>query len=294
MGKKTVSVLHPGEMGAAVGACLAAGGHRVLWVSASRSAATRERAQAGGFHGVSRLGEALAHSDIVLSVCPPHAAARLACEVAAGGFAGLYLDANAIAPQTAREVGEQVEAGGARFVDGGIVGPPPVQAGTSRLFLSGRDAPEIAALFAGGKLEPIVLEGAAGAASALKACYAAWTKGSIALLAAIRALAEHEGVTPALLEEWQRSQPGLARRSEGISTNAYKAWRWIGEMEEIAASFAAAGLPPGFHLAAADLYARLEAFKGSGAPPALDEVLAALRDNKTAGAAGSTPPSSME
>jgi hypothetical protein len=223
------------------------------------------------------LERALGVADIVLSVCPPHGALALAREVAGHGFSGVYIDANAISPATVRNIGRVVEAAEATFVDGGIIGPPPIQGVSSRIYLSGGRARDIAAVFAGSNLEAIPLEGAAGAASALKACYAAWTKGATALLAAIRALATHEGVEAALLEEWKRSQPELPKRSEVVTAQARKAWRWIGEMEEIAASFEAAGLPGGFHLAAADLYRRLEGFKGGTTPPALAEVTAAFR-----------------
>src|SRR5207253_2747791 len=168
-------------------------------------------------------------------------------------------------------------AAGASFVDGGIVGQPPTKGATSRLYLCGGKAADVAALFAGTGMQAILLEGPPGAASALKACYAAWTKGATALLAGIRALAAHEGVDAALLEEWKRSQPDLPKRSEYVATTARKAWRWVGEMEEIAASFEAAGLPGGFHLAAADLYRRLEGFKDGTTAPALAEVTAAFR-----------------
>jgi Domain of unknown function (DUF1932) len=115
-----------------------------------------------------------------------------------------------------------------------------------------------------------------GAASALKVCYAAWNKGATALLASIRALARQEGVDAALLAEWKISLPDIPKRSEAVSRNARKAWRWIAEMEEIAASFDAAGLPAGFHLAAAEVYRRLESFKDAAEPPAMAEVAAAL------------------
>jgi len=271
----TVALLHPGEMGVAVGACLAERGLRIVWVSAGRSAATRRRAEAAGFEDLGSLERALAAADVVLSVCPPHGALELAREVFRAGFRGAYVDANAIAPESARDVGRAVEAAGAAFVDGGIIGPPP---GTStRLYLSGARAAEIAAMFAGSRLPATVLDGAAGAASALKACYAAWTKGATALLAAIRTLARHEGVEETLLAEWKLSQPELPRRSEAIVANARKAWRWIGEMEEIAASFEAAGLPGGFHLAAAEVYRRLEDFKDVAAPPSLAAIAQALQ-----------------
>jgi len=275
--KKTIALLHPGEMGAAIGACLAKRGLRVVWASAGRGAATRSRAKTAGLEDLASLERALAAAEIVVSVCPPHGALALAREVAGLRFGGIYVDANAISPETARNVGRVVEKSGASFVDGGIIGPPPVEGGRSRMYLSGGPAKDVAALFAGSNMEAIPLEGPAGAASALKACYAGWTKGATALLAAIRTLAEVEGVEAALLAEWKLSQPDLQKRSEAVTAQARKAWRWIGEMEEIAASFEAAGLPGGFHLAAADLYRRLEGFKDGAAPPTLAEVIEALR-----------------
>ncbi len=277
MPNKTVAILHPGEMGAAIGACLFSRGLRVVWASAGRGARTRSRASASGIEDLGPLERALGVADAVISVCPPHGALALARQVAAAGFRGIYVDANAISPATARAVGNAVEAAGASFVDGGIIGPPPAQSGRSRIYLSGAKAGEIVALFAGTPMEAIALEAPAGAASALKACYAAWTKGATALLAAIRALAGHEGVEAALLAEWKLSQPELEKRSEAVTVQARKAWRWIGEMEEIAASFEAAGLPGGFHLAAAEIYRGLEAFKGRAKPPALSEIIEALR-----------------
>ena len=274
---KTVALLHPGEMGAAIGACLCGRGLRVVWASAGRSTATRSRANAAGLEDLGALQRALGVADIVLSVCPPHGALELAREVAGHGFRGVYVDANAVSPATVRNIGRVVEAAEATFVDGGIIGPPPVPGVSSRIYLSGGRARDVAALFAGSNLEATPLDSAAGAASALKACYAAWTKGATALLAAIRALATHEGVEAALLEEWKHSQPELPKRSEVVTAQARKAWRWIGEMEEIAASFEAAGLPAGFHLAAADLYRRLEGFKDGTTAPALAEVTAAFR-----------------
>ena len=277
MTKNTIAVLHPGEMGAAIGACLARRGSRVVWASAGRSAATRSRAKAADLEDVGSLERALDAAEVVVSVCPPHGALALAREVAGLRFRGVYVDANAISPETARGVGRAVERSGASFVDGGIIGPPPVEGGRTRMYLAGASAKDVAALFAGSNMEAIPLDGPAGAASALKACYAGWTKGATALLAAIRTLAKVEGVEAALLAEWKLSQPELRKRSEAIAAQARKAWRWIGEMEEIAASFEAAGLPGGFHLAAADLYRRLEGFKDRAAPSTLADVIEALR-----------------
>ena len=251
MTETTIGLLHPGEMGAAVGKCLAGAGHRVLWVPEGRGAATRERAEAAGLTGVP-FADIVTRSDVIVSVCPPAAALDTARLVS--GFGGIYLDANAIAPATAGEVAAVVTDGGADYVDGGIVGPPPAAPGNTRLYLSGPRAAKVQALFGGTNVDARVVP-PPGAASAVKMAYASWTKGSAALLLAARALARAEGVEPALLEEWGMSQPGLEKRWDGADrAAAAKGWRWVGEMEEIAAAMAAAGLPEGFHQAAAEIY----------------------------------------
>jgi 3-hydroxyisobutyrate dehydrogenase-like beta-hydroxyacid dehydrogenase len=273
----TIGVLHPGEMGSAMGAAARAGGARVLWASEGRGSTSRERAGAAGLEDAGTLAELVGRSDVIFSVCPPHAAIDVAGPVGALGFSGIYVDANAVSPATAREIGTIVEKGGAAFVDGGIVGPPPRARGTTRLYLSGPGASRVAALFAVGPLEAIALEGGPGAASALKMAYAAWTKGTSALLMAVRALAIAEGVDEALRREWERSQPELPARSEAaVKANTGKAWRFVGEMEEIAATFAGAGLPDGFHQAAAEIYRRLAGYKDAATPPAVAAVAAAL------------------
>jgi len=282
MTRPIVCILHPGEMGAAVGRCAREGGARVVWAAAGRSPASGARAAAAGLEDAGTLDTAVRRASCVITVCPPHAARDLAHSVAATGFSGLYVDANAIAPETTRRVGEIVTAGGASFVDGGLIGPPPVEPGRTRLYLSGARAEEVVALFAGTALSAIAIDGGIGAASALKMCFAAWNKGSQLLLAAVRALAEREGVHAALAAEWKLSQPEAARRLESAVANARKGWRWVGEMEEIAATFRAAGLPEGFAAGGAEICRRLEAFKE--APTAtIDQVAAALLDTGPAG-----------
>jgi 3-hydroxyisobutyrate dehydrogenase-like beta-hydroxyacid dehydrogenase len=244
-----VGILHPGAMGAAVGGLLDEG----WWAPEGRSAETAARAREAGLREAS-LPELLQHCAVVLSICPPHAALDVAR--AAAGFRGLYCDANAVSPATALEVARIVEAGGATFVDGGIVGGPPREAGT-RLYLSGRDAPTVAELFAGTLLEAVVLGEEPGTASALKMCYAGWSKASAALLLAIAAAAERLGVADALRAEWEHSIPELpeelarARRAADA-----KGWRWIGEMREIAATLRSVDEPDGFHEAAAQVFER--------------------------------------
>jgi hypothetical protein len=234
---------------------------------------------------MTRLEDALDASDIVLSICPPHGAVDVAANVAKTGFRGIYVDANAIAPTTTRKVGRLVEAAGATFVDGAIIGPPPTSERRTRLYLAGPSREEVAALFHSTHLQAIAIEDAVGAASALKMCYAAWSKGTTALLVGIRALAQSEGVDAHLLQEWSLSQPGPLRQSDMVPATARKAWRWVAEMEEIAASFEAAQLPGGFHHAAADVYRRLLDFKGQTATPALPAVVAKVRQNATIGSA---------
>jgi 3-hydroxyisobutyrate dehydrogenase-like beta-hydroxyacid dehydrogenase len=275
----TIALLHPGEMGAAVGACLVSRGTRVVWASENRSPATRERAAGVGLEDLGSLDNALAASDAVLSICVPSGARDLAQQVASRNFHGIYIDANAISPTHSREIGCLVEKTGTRFVDGGIIGLPPTPNRITRLYLCGPDAPVIAALFTGSQTEAVVIDRPIGAASALKVCYAAWSKGETALLGIIRALARYEGVDETLLREWAFSMPGIAEQSEHIAQRARKAWRWAGEMEEIAASFDAANVPSGF-LANAEIYRRLAGFKDAPQLPSLEEVSARLRQNK--------------
>jgi 3-hydroxyisobutyrate dehydrogenase-like beta-hydroxyacid dehydrogenase len=274
---RTIGLLHPGEMGSGVGAAARAGGARVVWSSEGRGVATRERAEADGLEDVGSVQALVGSSEVILSVCPPAAAIDVAGQVAGLGFRGVYVDGNAISPETARKVGEVVGGAGATFVDGGIIGPPPRKSGACRLYLSGDGAGEVAALFRGSLLEAIALDGPIGAASALKMAYASWTKGSQALLLAVRALAMREGVDEALLAEWAKSRPELPRQSEdAVRSNVRKAWRFVGEMEEIAATFAADGLPDGFHQAAAEVYRRLAGWKDTPTPPSVAEVGKAL------------------
>jgi 3-hydroxyisobutyrate dehydrogenase-like beta-hydroxyacid dehydrogenase len=254
MAERAIGLLHPGEMGAAIGAALRANGCRVAWASAGRSAESRRRAEEAGLEDVGSVEELARRSEVILSVCPPHAAGEVARSV--GGFGGLYVDANAIAPSTARELADAVPD--ADLVDGGIVGPPPRRAGTTRLYLSGPSAWTVANLFAGSAVDARVISAEIGAASALKVSYAAWSKGTAAMLLAIRELARAEGVEEPLLQEWCLSIPGLEEQWKSAERSAQaKGWRWIGEMEEIAAAFAADGLPDGFHLAAAEVYRSL-------------------------------------
>jgi 3-hydroxyisobutyrate dehydrogenase-like beta-hydroxyacid dehydrogenase len=273
--KTLIGVLHPGEMGAAAGACLTRRGLPVLWASAGRGPETAERAAAAGMRDVGTAGEMSVQAGVILSICPPHAALEVARSVA--GFCGIYVDANAVSPETAREIGRVVQAHGAAYVDGGIIGAPPRSAGDSRLYLAGQRAGEVGELFAGTALDARVMGDEPGAASAVKMAYAAWTKGTAALILAIRALARAEGVEETLLAEWEQSQPTLTARSHTAARSAAgKGWRWVAEMQEIAATMAAAGLPAGFHQAAAAVYTRVP--HATAPVPAGETTLSAVVD----------------
>ena len=218
-------------------------------------------------------------ADIVFSVCPPHAALDVAQSVAEQNFTGIYVDANAISRSTAEQIGQIVSKAGASFVDGGIIGAPVKRAGTTRLYLSGERAPEVAELFPQSMLDARTIGTVPGAASALKVAYAAWTKCTDMLVLAICALAAREGVSDALMKEWAISQPDLERKSVRAAAVATpKAWRYVGEMREIAETFEAAGLPTGFHNAAAEICERLAPFKDRTDPaPTIAEVVDTLR-----------------
>jgi 3-hydroxyisobutyrate dehydrogenase-like beta-hydroxyacid dehydrogenase len=277
-----MGLLHPGEMGAAVGRCLTGAGYEVLWASEGRGPQTAARARAAGLTDAGTPAEVAERADIIFSICPPHAALDVAWAVQ--GFSGLFVDANAISPATAREVALMVEEGGATYVDGGIIGlppppsPPPAAGSSTRLYLSGAEAQTVRGLFDGTSLDSRVLGSAALAASSIKMAYAAWTKGTAALLLAVRGLARAEGVEDALLAEWAMSQPSLQDRSRGAADSAaVKGWRWVAEMEEIAASMAADGLPDGFHQAAAEIFRRSpRAEPGAANDKLVDQVLAAI------------------
>ena len=272
---RRIGLLHPGDMGASVGAAARSNQHTVLWASAGRTAGTGARARRADLEDAGTVAELVKASEIVLSVCPPHAAEEVASEVARLGFAGVYVECNAISPDRTRAIQRIVEKAGAHYVDGGIIGGPAwTREAKTRLYLSGPRAGEVAACFAGSPLETPAISERIGAASALKMGYAAYTKGTTALLTAILGLVEKEGVRAELARQWGDAFTEQAVRR--VCANTAKAWRFVGEMHEIAATFRGAGLPGGFHQAAAEVYERLAAFKDHAELPAIESVLEAL------------------
>jgi 3-hydroxyisobutyrate dehydrogenase-like beta-hydroxyacid dehydrogenase len=258
-------------MGAALATELRAVGHDVLWASEGRGPDTARRAADAGLRDAGSVAGVARQADVVLSVCPPHAAREVAAQVA--GHAPLFVDANAVSPASAREIAATVAGAGGHAVDGGIVGPPPGGDASCSLLLSGADADRVAVLFEGTRVRARVVGAEIGAASAAKMAYAAWTKGRAALLLSVRALARAEHVEDALLAEWAITHPELPDATERAARGAAgKSWRWVGEMEEIAATFRDAGLPGGFHDAAASVYERLAAAPGTDLEAVLDAL----------------------
>lgn len=250
----TVTLLHPGAMGAAVGRELVQRGVRVLWVPAGRSGATAERAAAAGLTARGTIAAAVGESAVVLSICPPAAAEALAHAVAATGFTGVFVDANAIAPERAARIATVLA--GAVVVDGGIIGPPPQRAGTTRLYLAGAGAREVAALLDGTAVEVVVLDGPVGAASALKLAYASYQKTSRILAALAHGLAGAHGVAGELEREAELLRSRPLADTDAFAAAAAKAWRWAPELREAAQAQRAAGLPDGLARGAADALER--------------------------------------
>jgi 3-hydroxyisobutyrate dehydrogenase-like beta-hydroxyacid dehydrogenase len=275
---KKIGIISPGAMGISVAATMQRSGFEVYWASAGRSGHSVARAQEHNLLDAQTLPNLCTTCQALVSVCPPHTAVTVAEDVLAAGFTGVYLDANAIAPHKATHIAEMMTAVGNVFVDGGIIGGPAWEPQRTWLYLSGEEAELAASLFAAGPLETAVIGDRIGQASALKMCFAAYSKGTTALLSLILAGAEALGVRADLEEQWSRGGSDFAAQTQQrVRRVTAKAWRFEGEMHEIAATFGSVGLPAGFHEAAAIIYQRLAQFKDTEATPALLEVLAALR-----------------
>ena len=272
-----IGVLHPGEMGISLAASAIRSGHNVYWASDGRSKQTASRAAQYALLDAHSIEKLCHTSQVALSICPPHAAEQVADQVISSRFRGLYIDANAISPQRAKQMAERMTEAGVSFVDGCVIGGPAWNSGETWLYLSGEKADKAAELFSGGPIETGVVGPQPGKASALKICYASYTKGTIALLGAVLATAESLGVREELENQWsQEDIQSVSRAHNRIRQVTRKAWRFSSEMQDISATYSAAGLPGEFHLAAAEIYQRLEGFKNTPNLPEMEEVLNAL------------------
>ncbi len=263
-------------MGSSVALTLKNSGHEVLWASEGRSARTRERAEEIGLVDCGSVDEMASRCTAIVSVCPPEFASFVADHVWGAGFKGLYIDANAAAPHSKELSARRMDAAGARFVDGGIIGLPARERGKTWLYLSGSGAAEAATYFTAGPMEVDVMGGEVGQASALKMCFAAWNKGSAALLAATFAAAQQMDVLENLKNAWGRMGMDFGKGERDIARSAPKAWRYVGEMREIASTFEFAGMPGEFHRGAEEIYSRMRGLKDREGMTAGD-VLGVLR-----------------
>lgn len=253
----TIAIQSAGEMGGGVGMTLNKHGHDVITCLAGRGAETRARAARAGFREVADLETLVSEADLVLSIVPPEAAVATAEEIAAAmrrsGHKPAYVDCNAVSPMTARRVGEILEAEGAIFIDGGIIGGPPGQGAGPRLYVSGLHANLMTAL-AGKGIDIIPCGSESGRASTIKMCFASLTKGTNALFTAVMLASESLGVFDDVCEAIANGQPQLWERIRStIPRLPCDSGRWVAEMEEIARTYAAAGVTPRFHEGAADI-----------------------------------------
>jgi len=272
-----IGILHPGQMGISIAASSVNSGYEVFWTSEGRSQETRERAESQGLTELKTLDALCQTCTIIFSVCPPHAAEELAGKVIASEFKRSYVDANAISPQKAKKIGLMMAENGVEFIDGGIIGGPAWEPERTWMYLSGVGAGRAAACFSKGPLKTAVIDDEIGKASAVKMCFAAYTKGSSALLCAILASAEGLGVRDVLETQWSRAGSDFADIAQTrVRRVTAKAWRFAGEMDEIAETFESVGINNGFHQAAGDIYRRMAHFKGLDEYPPLLDVLGAL------------------
>ncbi len=260
MSFRTIAILSSGEMGGNVGGALAGEGYDIVTSLDGRSKATRERAIRLGFRDAGSLDDAVAAADIVFSILPPGRALDQAKAVAAAmgrrGHTPPFIDCNAVSPETAHEIGTIIGAAGAEFIDAGIVGSPPGKnpSQPTRFFVSGPGAAKMAE-FDGKGIDVRQCGPDLGRASAIKMCYAGITKGTSALHAALLMAAEKLGVADEVNEELAYSTGPLYKRMENLTPGLPAvAERYIGEMEEIARTLGAIGLPTGFHDGSAELY----------------------------------------
>lgn len=277
-----IGVLHPGEMGVTVANSLVQAGHHVHWAAQGRGARTRARADSIGLIEAPTVASMVERCQLMVAVCPPQFAEALAVQISLLGFAGTYVEANALSPQRVRRIGRQCHEAGMTFVDGSLIGPPAWQAGTTTLHLSGAHAGVVADCFVGGNLATSITGPEIGQASALKMCDSAFNKGMLAVLYRTLATAEVLGVRGQLHEVWNDNPGGVGHISTEngrICKSALKGWRFIPEMDEVAETMEAVGQPGNLFRNLRDVYSALAEFASSSSTPTEEEVLAALLSN---------------
>jgi 3-hydroxyisobutyrate dehydrogenase-like beta-hydroxyacid dehydrogenase len=286
---RTIGIVSPGAMGSAVADALGRGGARVVATVAARSERTSRLATRARVELLPDLVSVTSEAEVVFSIVPPEAAEGVAADVSRAATAAsarpLLVDLNAIAPATSRRIEETVAAAGCDYVDGSISGPPPWRAGTTRIYLSGERAREVAELPLDG-VERIVVGTEIGMASAVKMSTASVYKGTSALLAHALLAAQANGVLEHVLADLHVGSPELvANVARRVASATTKSGRYVGEMREIARTQSAAGLTPALFDAMAEVFEAMStSVLGQSAPEdipqemSLDEVLRELRE----------------
>ena len=282
MGLETIAILSPGDMGHGVGKALVEHGYDVITCLAGRSQRTRDLAEAGGFRDVPSLEDMTLQADLIMSILVPAQAVGVAREVAdamrVAGASRPFADCNAVSPRSASVMESIISAAGGDYIDGGIIGGSPARGAAPRIYTSGPCAGLLDELDGKGiivkNLGPSI-----GRASGIKMCYASMTKGTNALRVAMLTAAESLGLYDELIEELAFSQGGaLSAMESGIPGLPANSGRWIGEMEEIAETFHAVGVTPGFHEGAAEIYRLLDSTSFASESPETIDRSRTLKD----------------
>ena len=257
----TVAIMSPGDMGHAVGQVLSESGIDVVTCTDGRSQRTKNLAEMAGLRQVATLEDMVIQADLVLSIMVPSKAMSFVREISphfeSSKTPTYFADCNAVSPQSALAMAEVINQAGGKFIDGGIIGTAPTKGDTPRFYVSGPDASLVMELDGRGIIVKAI-GNKVGQASGIKMCYAALTKGTNTLHVALLTAASRMGLTDDLRKEFEFSQKShLAAMEKGISRLPANAHRWIGEMEEIAATFENLGVTPNFHKGAAEIYKML-------------------------------------
>ncbi|GLF95514.1 NAD(P)-dependent oxidoreductase [Streptomyces yaizuensis] len=266
-------------MGATIGAAAVRNGHRVRWVTTGRSTQTRVRAEAAGLEPCDTLAEALADSDITLSICPAHGAEDTAMSVAEQRYEGIFVESNPITPDLVRRISNRMPAR-CSVLDGSIFGPSADSSRSARIYLAG-DSGAMAlmdSLFTGTEVDVRTVGSDLGTASALKLAFTSYQRSARVLAAISHALAARHGVSDLLAEEAQVMPSDVLSAPEYLPSVAARAWRWAHEMDQIAEALRSAGLPDGLAELTGEIFHYWETERGQN--PSVERVLALLARNE--------------
>ena len=259
----TIGIMSPGDMGHSVASVLYESGCRVVTVLNGRSELSKTRAKRSNMEDLEDLRELVSVSDFIFSIMPPNKAQEFGKEIAEvidnSGKSPVFVDCNAISPDTTLSVAEAIKNSGAIFLNVGIIGPPPGRGPVTKFYASGEGVNSLKFINQNGiKLVPVGDE--IIKASAIKMCYAGLTKGIMTLHASILVAAELLGISDEVQSELKESQEfHWKAMEERVSTYVCDAGRWAGEMDQISDTLGSVGVTPNLHKGAADVFRLLDA-----------------------------------